>query len=898
MHARQTAAFCLIACMLASLARADESTFALDIPSQSLKGALSALAEQTGLQIVYQTDLAVGLSSPAVKGKLTPSEALEYLLRGTGLDSRFLNERAIAISTATTHESPMTTGITPTAGLLRLAQASVSVQSDQVDTVPMRQSTPGGSVELKEIVVTGTRIRGAPPASPLIVVTQEEMQNAGHADLGEVARNILQNFNGGQNPGVAGGGNQAGQNNLNNSSALNLRGFGPDATLTLINGHRTAYDAINQGVDISAIPVAAVERIEVMADGASALYGSDAVGGVANIILKRDFEGIDTSVQFGASTDGGNEKQQYSIVTGRRWASGGFMTALDYGKSTEIAARDRSYTGGLHGSQYLTPGQEQFGVVIAGHQSLSGKVDLEFDANFNKRGTETANAFSTTSGVFTNGLFSRPGVQSYSLTPTLKLQLPSQWQGSLSGTYSESKTSIPSRQFSQGVESRRGMVSYVNTADSIELGAEGKLFSAPGGSVRLAVGGGYRSAELDSNVTATTTSSGVTRTTADFTGSRDVYFGYGELSIPLVGNNNAVALVERLSLSAALRHEAYRSFSDVTTPKFGVIYQPHRDVTMRMSWGKSFKVATLNQEYTVPSGYLLPTIYYVPPPPGGGTVMTLGGGSVEPLEPERATTWTATIGYQPEFVVGLGLEASYFDVRYRDRVATPVSGVTTSLGNPSFAEFFTFNPSVQEVLDAIAGLPLGLSNQTGQPFDPSNVGVIIRNSLQNISSEYARGVDFSADYNMELSAADRLRLSASFSYLDTERRVSARQPKIERSGIIFTPPHWRGKVSGTWQRSSLTMTGTVSYIGGTRDNRTLPHRNVGSFTTLDLVGRYRPEASEGLLRDFEAGVSVMNVLNEEPDKIYNTNPLDPPYDSLNYSVVGRFIALSFSKKIL
>ncbi|NJC00036.1 outer membrane receptor for ferrienterochelin and colicin [Sphingomonas trueperi] len=82
----------------------------------------------------------------------------------------------------------------------------------------------------------------------------------------------------------------------------NLRGLGSDATLTLINGHRLPYDAVNQGVDISIIPLAALERIEVITDGASALYGSDAVGGVANLILRRDYDGLLTSARVGAST--------------------------------------------------------------------------------------------------------------------------------------------------------------------------------------------------------------------------------------------------------------------------------------------------------------------------------------------------------------------------------------------------------------------------------------------------------------------------------------------------------------------------------------------------------------------------------------------------------------------
>src|SRR3546814_10273297 len=112
-------------------------------------------------------------------------------------------------------------------------------------------------------------------------------------------------------------------------SALNLRGLGPDATLTLFNGHRVAYDAIGQGVDISAVPLAAVDRIEVLTDGSSALYGSDAVGGVANVILRRDYDGAVASARVGGATDGGDFEQQYNLVTGRRWQSDRKSTRLN-----------------------------------------------------------------------------------------------------------------------------------------------------------------------------------------------------------------------------------------------------------------------------------------------------------------------------------------------------------------------------------------------------------------------------------------------------------------------------------------------------------------------------------------------------------------------------------------
>ena len=187
-----------------------------------------------------------------------------------------------------------------------LAQSAGPPQSE-VDEV--QDDQPDVASGDNAIVVTGTRIRGARIIGDTISLDRETIVEAGQIDLGEAIRSLPQNFSGGQNPGIGSGAGFA-NSNVNSASSANLRGLGPDATLTLLNGHRLPYDSAFAGVDISSIPLAAVDRIEVVPDGASALYGSDAVAGVVNVILRRDFEGITTSAQIGASTDGGNFRQQ------------------------------------------------------------------------------------------------------------------------------------------------------------------------------------------------------------------------------------------------------------------------------------------------------------------------------------------------------------------------------------------------------------------------------------------------------------------------------------------------------------------------------------------------------------------------------------------------------------
>src|SRR3546814_10504025 len=102
-------------------------------------------------------------------------------------------------------------------------------------------------------LVTGVQTCALP------IFTRRDAELLGQTDLGQIIRDLPQNFSGGQNPTITAAG-QGGFTNVSGSSAINLRGLGPDASLTLFNGHRVAFDAISQGVDISAIPLSAIER--------------------------------------------------------------------------------------------------------------------------------------------------------------------------------------------------------------------------------------------------------------------------------------------------------------------------------------------------------------------------------------------------------------------------------------------------------------------------------------------------------------------------------------------------------------------------------------------------------------------------------------------------------------
>lgn len=843
--------------MVVPPAHAQEAPLVLELPAQALATTLREIARAGRREILFADEDVRGRRAPAVRGSFSVEQAVRLAIGGSGL---VVEEQAGALVV-------------------------------RVPPQAAEDGTADGS-----ITVTGTRIRGATGPSPVIVMTRRGLEEQGIPDLASVSRIIPQNYTGGQNPGVAGGGDQGGYNNINNSTTLNLRGLGSDATLTLINGHRLPYDAVNQGVDISTIPLAAIERIEVITDGASALYGSDAVGGVANIILRRDYDGLQTSARVGASTEGGNVQQQYSGVGGARWASGGFMAALDYSKATPIYADDRPYSRNLHPSQMIGTGSRQVSGVLAGHQDLASWASLEIDAQLTDRRSRKANAFSVTAPVTFYGQLSLPVVRSWAVTPTLHLRPGGGWEATLEMTKGQSSTVSTARRYTNGVV-QIARSAYDNYLTNFEASAEGPLVRLPGGDVRLALGGGYRRFRLDFDVRST--SAGVTVVTRDAVERRESLFGYGELSVPLVGEANRAPLMDALRLNAALRYERYAGIDEVATPKLGLVYAPHPDIALKYSWGRSFKIPTLNQVNQAQEGILMRASAFAPQPtpplPAGSTVLLLAGGNPD-LRAERATSSTLSVEFKPRFLAGLRLEASWFDIDYRGRIASPISSTLSALTNPATIAFVLRAPGEAAVRALVAALPLGLSNQSGQAYDPAQVAAIVDSSLRNIAREHARGVDIALDYRADLGGGNQLQLAASASYLDADRQPLANQPKQERAGLIFTPPHFRARGSASWETSAVQLSASLNYADGTLDNRFPVPAHISSFTTLDLSGALRPAARDGVRGNLELRFTVQNLLNEEPDRIRTSSPYMVPFDSTNQSPIGRFASFSVTKR--
>lgn len=840
----------LAALMTPGVAVAQQNeTVSVQIAAQPLDVALLALSRQANVDIVAPTSLTANRSAPSVEGVMDAEQALRRLLHGSGLTFNRTGVRSYAVVPF----APLS----PTAG-----------------ADPESDGTP--------ILVTGSRIRGATRTSPVTTVTQEDMRNAGQNDLGEVVRSLPQNFAGGQNPGLTISAGGAANQNQSSASAINLRGLGPDATLTLLNGHRLPYETGRQGIDVSAFPVAAIDRIEIMTDGASALYGSDAVGGVANIILRRDYSGLDARARIGVSTDGGNEQQQYSAVGGHIWSDGGVMLTFDYSRNTQITARQRPFTSDVPDDSTLLPSQRHYGLVLSAHHAITDRLSIETDAFFSDRKSVTNTPYSP-AGYQVAGDTARPSLRSWGATPRVLLDIGGDWEVTASASYGESTTDRLAEAWSNGAIASSTPSRWQNTVLVAEISGEGPLIQLPAGPVRLAIGSGYRQNGLNTELVS-----------YSFDETRDSYYGFAEASVPLFSPQNSIPGIHRLVANVALRFEDYPELRSVTTPRVGFVYEPIPDIALKGAWGRSFKAPTLTEQYSFNATILMPVAAaggqgY----PAGSTILYRQGSNPQ-LVPERARTWSATIALQPRAIPDARLEVSYFDIDYTNRVVAPIASLGEALSSSLYAPFITSNPNVSEQDAAISPSSVGLRNVTGSAYDPGAVVAIVDNRFTNVARQRARGLDFSGQYRARLGQAESLTLSGNATYMTSRRQLLEGAEEIPLAGRIFNPPNWRLRGGVTWTDEQTTVAAFANYLGPVDDPRFGELELVSSMTTIDLTVRHVIR-SRGLLDGLEVTVSAANLLNEEPKPIRVTASYFPPYDSTNHSAVGRFISLSVGK---
>ncbi|MBC2667572.1 TonB-dependent receptor domain-containing protein [Novosphingobium piscinae] len=222
---------------------------------------------------------------------------------------------------------------------LALALLAPAAAAGQIATSP--DATPAAADDAQpEIVVTGTSIRGqAPVGSSVISLGRAQIESSTAVTVDRMIKEIPQNFDLGVSENSRG--QSGGSGNITYGNSVNLRGIGPYATLVLIDGHRVTYNS--RSIDPSVLPTLGVERVEVVADGASAIYGSDAVAGVVNLIPRRSLDGGEVFARTGIAQQGDLREITLGAALGKVFDRGQVMVAFEHVERSNLSGDDRAF---------------------------------------------------------------------------------------------------------------------------------------------------------------------------------------------------------------------------------------------------------------------------------------------------------------------------------------------------------------------------------------------------------------------------------------------------------------------------------------------------------------------------------------------------------------------------
>ncbi|WIO74358.1 TonB-dependent receptor [Porticoccaceae bacterium LTM1] len=301
---------------LASQVLAEEqATLSLDIKKQSINKSLMDLTKSSGVQVVLSEGISENKELHSIKGEYKLTDALGKMLEGTGLSYQFISDETVLIT-------------------------------EDGDGSGDGEGSAAENKEVEELVVTGSRIRNTKPTSHVIMMDRDYIDRLGAATAADIIASLPQNFNGvNRSSTTTNGGENATPFGTLGESSANLRGVGAEGTLVLVNGRRTAsspgFEADGR-VNLGTIPAAAIERVEVMLDGASAIYGSDAIGGVINFIMRKDYVGATTKVRY---EDSVNNADNYSLsqTVGFSWDSGSVLGTLTYREEDGVSSFDAGW---------------------------------------------------------------------------------------------------------------------------------------------------------------------------------------------------------------------------------------------------------------------------------------------------------------------------------------------------------------------------------------------------------------------------------------------------------------------------------------------------------------------------------------------------------------------------
>jgi len=801
--------------------------------------------------------------------------------------------------------------------------------------------------QLDEVVVTGSRI--ARPgdfgnSSPVDTIDRSSIEKAGYANLQQLLEKLPANGNGAFSTR---GNNQ--DSTANGAASISLRGLGADATLVLVNGRRVAISAFAESittnfVDINSIPVAAIERIEVLKDGASAVYGSDAVAGVINIILRKDYDGLELAASYGNTTESGYNEQNYSAIWGFGGDDNNVTFIFDYFKNDTLYNTDRGTLGSANqtpqgGEDFrssrgypgrffvngavtrdpacppastagqtcvydfgiwnlLVPEAQRGGLMMMAHQDFGDGAQLfvELAAQHNNsiaQGAPTPldeGAGLTVPANFPGNPFGTAGVgisryrtvdagarrwdiSTDNLRGVVGLKGSFNewdWEVAAQRARSESeqsgdrtmgwvRTDFLQQQLNANAynpfgatQNPQSVIDQITTSLVRRGKAEltvydaqisGSLFDMRDDALRMAAGVEYREESVE-DVPDDQFQRGLIFGTESVSaaGERNSWGAYVEFAVPLFTG---------LDLSAALRYDDYSDFGNTTNPKLAVRWAPIESLAFRGSWGTGFRAPSLAQVGLGPSqesrffsdafGCADNTVYCA------ATDYTIVFTGNPNLTAEESETFNVGVSWQYE---GFTASVDYWDITQDDKIDEAIG--------------FTYQEECDNQASTVCIRGTPLAGDILGPLQQINA------TFDNINKQSVNGVDLELHYQLS-AGGGTLNFGLNYSkLLDFERVELGPDGNFVTREVTgeYEYPEDRAVLTADWDHEKWGLFAAVNYIGSFQDLpdadfNTVPDynendtREVGSFTTLNLQGRY------SFTENMKFLVSLDNALDEE-----------------------------------
>ena len=574
---------------------------------------------------------------------------------------------------------------------------------------------------------------------------------------------------------------------------------------------------------------------------------------------------------------GGGEQFRVGSTGGVNWRSGSAFASFDYLDANPLSLSDRSFIdlSVASGEATLSNENESFSFLGSIKQDITNRISFSVDLISSSR-----NTISRGSGFgVASDSESKIDVNSFILNSQLTYELSDQIIASIFIDYAEEESSRIDL-----LDPSAESVDQKNSLYTLEAQLSGTAFNLPAGNLGFAFGVLHR---VEENEAFSSNPAIPESLNAD----RDVSAVYGELLLPLVGPEMAFALGDRVDISVAGRYVDYSDFGSNFSPKLGLSWILNDELGARLTYSESFRAPSLRDTAPVNDSLaanLLPSSLFTGLPPQdprlpAGTAAALIVGGAGSLSEETAEIWSTGFEYEPSWLPGLRLEASYFDIEYTDRIET-VRGFD-AIFNPTFSSLLDIDPSSERIGNLLE-LP---QFRNFLPFEPTadDFDIFIGPLTVNLSRRDISGFDLIGSYERETRFGS-LNTSFNLTHIDEYlAQLTSRAPAIDEVGSLYRPSALRLRSTTGLDYNGISGSITLNY---TDEGAT----SIDSWLTVDLSLAYAPEAEVGLFVGSRISLAVRNAFDEDPPFVGTTiDGLN--FDSANANPFGRVVSLQLRK---